>query len=485
MKASLALSALLATLPLACRSARSVAVAETPDAAALDADKSGAIDSDAPPFDDGVSEGAPSVVDGSGLDEGPDAPDEMDQEAAGSPGPFCSLPGSVVWTDQGAVVMPGGDASSPDIGWLHLPVGFCAHYFATVKTVRQLRFAPGGELFAASPTTQTTGYGVGHGVAGIVALADDDHDGNADANITFLDQLPSIQGLMFAAGYLYYQDGSTIRRVAYRSGDRLPSAPSEVVTTFDTSLVPQDGLHWPKVLDQALDGTIYISNGGSQIDACDSTWPVRGAIFKLGGDGSTSPVAIGFRNPIALRCESNHDVCLAVELALDYSASAAGREKLVPIRQDDNWGFPCCATQNVPYAGVTYSGSRQVPDCSGVAVDTDSFVIGHTPFGLDFETARWPAPWTGRVFVTLHGDAGSWRGARVVAFSLDPSGMPVPASELDGGSGDMLEFATGWDDGKNDHGRPAPIAFSPDGRMFLGDDVGGAVIWIAPVDLMQ
>jgi hypothetical protein len=48
----------------------------------------------------------------------------------------------------------------------------------------------------------------------------------------------------------------------------------------------------------------------------------------------------------------------------------------------------------------------------------------------------------------------------------------------------MLDFATGWDDGHQDHGRPAPIAFAPDGRLFLGDDQQGAVLWIAPIDLM-
>jgi hypothetical protein len=48
----------------------------------------------------------------------------------------------------------------------------------------------------------------------------------------------------------------------------------------------------------------------------------------------------------------------------------------------------------------------------------------------------------------------------------------------------MMDFATGWDDGRQDHGRPAPITFAPDGRMFLGNDNNGAVIWIAPIDLM-
>jgi glucose/arabinose dehydrogenase len=252
----------------------------------------------------------------------------------------------------------------------------------------------------------------------------------------------------------------------------------------------QAGEHWPKVMDMAADGTIYITNGGSQGDICLSTDPVRGAIFALQPDGSTRLVAKGFRNPIALRCEAQHNVCLAAELALDYSAAMGGREKVVPVRAGDDWGYPCCATRGTPYSGTTYSDiPGRTPDCSGVAADSDSFVIGHTPFGLDFETGAWPAPWTGRVFVTLHGEAGTWAGARLVAIALDPqSGMPLPGTELDedaSAPNTLLEFASGWDTGSHDHGRPAPIVFASDGRMFLGDDNLGAIVWIAPIGLMQ
>lgn len=436
---------------------------------------------------DATQDSAPADQGGADASSSP-----VDAAEAGSRGTFCSLPGSVVWDTSGPTVVPGAvpsvvpgtDASAPDLTWLKLPPGFCAHYYGWVPTARQLRFAPGGELFAASPSSGTTG-GKGDGISGVLVLPDDDHDGNADSNITFVDGIPSVQGLMFANGYFYYQDATTIRRVPYAPGDRSPSGPSEVVTSMANWM--QAGEHWPKVFDQARDGTIYITNGSTQGEMCLSTRPVFGAIVALNADGTTSEVAKGFRNPIALRCESNHDVCLAAELALDYSADMAGREKIVPVRQGDDWGFPCCATQGTPYAGVVYQGTNVTPDCSGVALESDSFVIGHTPFGLDFETGRWPAPWGGRVFLTLHGDAGSWGGARVVAIALDANGLPLPATELvDADSPDnMREFATGWDDQRQDHGRPAPVAFAPDGRLFLGDDQRGAVIWIAPVGLMQ
>jgi glucose/arabinose dehydrogenase len=382
--------------------------------------------------------------------------------------------------------VPGGSPTSPELLWLALPDGFCAHYFATVPDVRQLRFAPGGELFATSPTTPTTGGNYTQGLSSIVVLPDDNHDGLADGRSVFLSGLPSSQGILFAKGAFYYQDGPTIRSVPYHTGDRQPSGAPQEVTTI---MAPQDGLHWTKVMDIGQDGTIYVTNGGSQGDVCIAGNPARGAVFSLNADGTTSLVSKGFRNPIAFRCETSHNVCLAAELALDYSGDHGGREKVMPIRAGDDWGYPCCATQNLPYAGATYSSGGGIPDCSGVAPEGDSFVIGHTPFGLDFENGKWPQPWGGRVYVTLHGAAGSWTGARVVAIPLDPSsGLPMAATELGAGGtspDSMLQFASGWDDNVHDHGRPAPITFADDGRMFLGDDHDGLIVWIAPVGLMQ
>jgi glucose/arabinose dehydrogenase len=410
-----------------------------------------------------------------------------DLDAKPPMGAFCALPGSVVYTAQGPQLVEGAAVTTPSLAWLDLPVGYCAHYFGYAPTARQLRFAPDGRLFVASPTAATTG-GAGNGVAGIVILPDADGDGVADESITYLGQLPSTQGLMFHDGYLYFQDGVTVQRVPFQAGDIAPSGSVEAMMTVNAQQAPE---HWPKVLDIAQDGTMYVTNGSTQTETCLSTRPVFGAIFKVSPDGGQTEVARGFRNPIALRCEPDHDVCIALELALDYSDSTGpiGREKLLPVHQGDDWGFPCCATHDLAYPGVIYADTDQAPDCTGVGVETDAFVIGDTPFGIDFETGKWPAPWGGRAFVTLHGVYGTWQGARIVAIARDPgTGMPLTATDVNGGESantNMMDFAVGWDDGRQDHGRPAPVTFAPDGRLFVGDDQLGAVIWIAPVGLMM
>jgi glucose/arabinose dehydrogenase len=413
----------------------------------------------------------------SGCPDGDDSPDMSvsfmirDGSLGGA---FCELPGSVVYTPTGDWVVGGGKKDAPDITWLRVPDGFCVHYFGHVPTARQLRFAPGGELFVASPTMPTTG-GARDGHATIEVLADDDHDGYAESPIVFLPQLPATQGLLFTSGYLYYQDDTKIRRLPYTPGMRTASAPGEIVAEI---LLYRSIQHWPKTLDIADDGTIFVGNGGDQGEDCDPGRPFHGGILKLGATGAT-PVTKGLRNPIALRCQHGHNVCYATELALDYSAAAGGREKLIPIHDGDDWGYPCCATKSTPYASVT-----PTPNCDAIVAENNAFLIGDTPFGLDFAPAAWPSPFASNVIVALHGAFGSWTGARVVAIATDPaSGAPLTSTTVPSGanSGAVIDFATGWDNSKLAHGRPGSVEVARDGRVFIGNDVTGDIVWIAPI----
>jgi glucose/arabinose dehydrogenase len=387
---------------------------------------------------------------------------------------FCALPGSLLFTASGTFTVPGGSASSASLDFLHLPAGFCAHYFGNVGNARNLRFAPGGELFVASPTGLTTGGGA-NGQNAIVVLPDDNHDGLADAPLTFLGGLPNTQGMMFTPGFFYYQDGQKFMRVPYAMGDRTPSGTATMVVDVSYYYYP---LHWPKGIDIADDGTIYISNGGDQAALCVVPHPFEGGILKLDGSADGAQIARGLRNPMSVRCSRGKNLCFATEMAKDYTAASGGREKLIPIRQGDDWGFPCCATTNLPYQG-TPAGT----DCSSVTPEAVSFVIGDSPFSLAFAPASWPGKYASSAIIALHGAAGSWVGARVVSIAVDPStGMPLPSSNTSGkDAGGMVDFATGWDDGTLGHGRPSSVEVAPDGRLFIGDDNNGNIFWVAPI----
>ncbi len=409
---------------------------------------------------------------------------------------YSQLPGSLCFASGGKKTLVPGGRDAPTLTWLTLPDGYCAHYFAHVATTRQIRFAPGGELFAASPSTPNAG-GAGaplYGVGAVVVLYDDDGDGYADGDslphsngtaqdLTLFTKVASVQGLLFTPGFFYFQNGTQIMKVPYAAGQRvLKGTPASVLDLSMANGRYPSTDHWPKTLDISDDGTIYVGNGGDQSQACNSAvFPgplssITGGIFKIDGTPAGSPVAQGFRNPIALRCQKGHNLCFATELGLDGSGGTGGREKIVPIRQGDNWGFPCCATTGVPYLDVTGT-----PNCSTVTSDTVSLVIGDTPFGLDFELGMWPAPYTRNILVTLHGEAGDLAGERVVAIPTQSNGMPVKSSDIGGST--VPQFAGGWDGTTGAHGRPAAVTFAADGRAFIANDANGDIFWVAPVGL--
>jgi glucose/arabinose dehydrogenase len=438
------------------------------------------------------SNSPPSTMDAGGLPEASPPPPPVDVVQPPPPadvvhpaGYFCDLPGSVRYEANGTRLVPGGQTATipSSISFITLPKNFCAHHYGRVGNPRQLRFAPGGELFVASPTGITTGGGSG-GQQAILYMPDDNHDGYADSASLWQRRssapLPHTQGLLFTKTHFYYQDNTKIMRVPYQAGDRTPRDPEELVANIPSAST----LHWPKPLDQADDGTIYIGTGSDQGEPCDPARPVKGAIVRLTDSGETIPIAKGFRNPIAVRCQRGHNKCFAIELAKDYSADEGGREKLMLIREGDDWGYPCCATKDVKHQGI-----QADPDCSKVVPEDVSFLIGDTPFSVDFEPGKWPAPYTKNAFVPLHGTAGPWQGARLVSVEVNlQTGDLVQGTTLgaDGGArGGMRNFAIGWDDGSHLHGRPAAVTFSEDGRLFLANDNNGDIIWIAPFELAR
>jgi hypothetical protein len=372
----------------------------------------------------------------------------------------------VQFTSTGTQIVPGGSPSWPNLSsFLHLPVGFCAHYYGKVGNARQIRFAPGGALFVASPTQLSTGGGPS-GLSAYVVLPDDNLDGVADQVATFLAfSNPSTnQGMLFANGFFYYQDGTLpgtkIMRLPYQPGELTAAGTPQEVANIN---VYTSGLHWPKTLDMADDGTIYVGNGGDQVEATPRT-PSMAACFKSTLPPA-GPIRMAYRSPRASGTRSTSAVPRGTTAASPSSSprttrtvKAAERSSSPSIKATTG-AFPCCATQGLPYLR-----SPAGTNCSRVAMDNNSFYIGDTPFGMDFEPGAWAGQWAGRVYVATHGAAGWWTGARIMAIPVDPTtGLPMPSTNAttESMSVGMIDFATGWDDGTLQWGRPAAVTFSP------------------------
>jgi glucose/arabinose dehydrogenase len=372
------------------------------------------------------------------------------------------------------------------------PPGFCIRKFATVDVARVLRFAPNGDVFVAAPKSFTPG-GASDGPGAIVVLPDDDHDGIADASVTYAGEsttgepvgcesheinesdLFCVHGLAFSGGFLYYTRSDELRRFPYAPGDRKPpSAAGELVATLGAKGMAD--ARWTHTIDSGKDGTLYVSRGRHESSDCSPESMAKGAVLSVNaGPGVALPtsaqvVSMGFRNPMYVRCSPYSDHCFANELSGDGWMGIGGREKLVVLKKGDNWAYPCCVARGMPSS----SGTAEV--CANISSELASIPLHDTPFGLDFETGRFPAPYTKTAFFGLHGSFGAWTGTAVSYMKIDPAtGLPM---------GELTPFITGWASTPGGVvGRAADLAFAPDGRLFVTDDASGGIWWVAPVDL--
>lgn len=342
------------------------------------------------------------------------------------------------------------------------PAGFCVRRFAQLSEARTLLLAPNSDLFVGAPSMPAPGGAAG-GPGEIVVLADDDGDGVAEAHV-FASGLPDVHGLALGDGYLYFTTRTTIWRTPYAVGQRQETGPRE-----DMGMPPSFGTggRWTHGLARSVGGQLYTSRG--EYSSCGTS---PGGEISQVSMGSATTVATGFRNPMYIRCHPRDELCAATELGEDLTPGA--REKLVVLRPQTDYGYPCCYT--------TASSAPNAPagTCDAIEPEDAMFPLSDTPFGLDWERGLWPAPYMDALFVALHGSFYSsprWQGARIVFARVDPQ-TRVPIEE-------WRDFLLGFGPQGSPLERPSDVLFAPDGRLFFADDQGGAVYWMAPLQLMR
>lgn len=392
-------------------------------------------------IDAGDAANAADTMDtGNAADARPDSVDAADapEDAPLGP-PWCSLGADV----PGALVPP----------------EFCVRRYAGIDSARVLAFAPNGDLFVAAPSRDAAGGAVGV-LGAIMVLSDDDRDGVAEVH-RFAEGIPDVHGLAIGGGYVYWTTQTDVFRTPYAPGQRAASGPRESLgapPSFGT------GGRWTHGLARSVGGVLFASRG--EYSSCGT--PGSGEIDQV-APGPFTQISTGFRNPMYLRCHFRDELCMASELGEDVTPGA--REKLLVIRPGTNYGYPCCFTTNAP-------SRADAGSCASVVAEEESMPVGDTPFGLDWERGLWPSPWRDGLFVALHGSfytSPAWQGAGVVFYATDPS-THVPR-------GERTLFLGGFGPGGSPLERPADVAFAPDGRMFVADDHGDAVYWIAPTTL--
>jgi glucose/arabinose dehydrogenase len=412
----------------------------------------------------------------------------------------------------------GGNVPAPAGAMPTAPAGFTVTSYAELQAPRMMVFAPNGDLFVSSPTTNS-----------ITVLRDANQDGTFEAQGVFAQgTLPAARGggggaraggappaiapastpvnpevngpllgasappctppppfhtpgpgtlgapfgLAFNGGYLYVGNTTSLVRYRYTAGDLKAQGEPEKLLDF-----PAGGHTTRNVIFNRAGTKMYLAVGSSSNNSAGEDCR-RAAILEFNPDGSGYRVfASGIRNPVGLALQPGTDIIwtavnerdnLGDDLVPDYATS---------VRDGGFYGWP------YSYIGPNYDPRYQgaFPDLVKRTIVPDVLLPAHAAaLGVTFYSGtQFPQRYRNGGFVALH---GSWNrstasGYKVVYFPMT-NGRPGP----------IEDFLTGFvvNDGSGGvgiqrWGRPVGVTVAPDGSLLVSDDAAHR-IWRVRAD---
>lgn len=364
------------------------------------------------------------------------------------------------------------------------PEGFTVSLFADgLKHPRKLLVLENGDVLLAE---QEAGY--------ITFLRDDDGDGTADTVSRFADGFEEPYGMAVVPdgehkGHILVADAQGIWRVPFKAGGirpdmgalLKPNGATGPETPADHLAVTEQGVFGPVQghISRALavdpkDGTLYVGVGSMGNIAVEPE--VKASIQAFDADGSNQRTfASGMRNPTGIHFHPETGELWAVVQERDGLGNQLVPDYMTRVAQGDFYGWP--------YA---YIGGRPMPDFAERAPDKVEqtkmpellFEAHSSAMDFAFVPDSWPEEYRGDAIVVLK---GSWNRA-------DPTGYKLVRVPFRDGNpeGWYDNFLTGfWVEGDkkaNVWGRPASVAFLPDGGLLVADDSGGTIWKVSPAD---
>ena len=273
-------------------------------------------------------------------------------------------------------------------------------------------------------------------------------------------------GLAFHDGYLYVGNTDSLVRFEYQAGDL------QARNTPETLLDLPTGGHSSRNIVFNREGTkLYLAVGSrSNSDAGEDCR--RAAILEVNPDGTGARVyASGIRNPVGLTMDPTTDMVWTANNERDNLGDDLVPDYVTSVQDDGFYGWP------YSYIGQHYDPKfvGAFPDLVGRAIVPDVLLPAHSaPLGLTFYTGtQFPLRYHNGGFVALH---GSWN--RTVPTGFRVGFFPM----ANGRPGPIEDFLTGFlastgEDGTQvrQWGRPVGVVTSPDGGLLVSDDSGNRI----------
>lgn len=293
----------------------------------------------------------------------------------------------------------------------------------------------------------------------VLMLKDTDGDSKFEEIKTVVAEFKGVHGITVKDGMMYLCNNNELRRYKINPDGTLTN--KEML--FND--MPSAGQHPNRTMDFGPDGKLYISIGTLCNDCKESD---REAATIVQVDPQTWKrriYASGLRNTIGFDWHPQSDELWGIDNGGDAKGDDWPPEELNQIKDGKNYGYPFA------YAKREVDRSREDP----AGDSKDKWVQTTEPSVMEFQAHMAPiafqffpagTAFSGDALINWH---GSWNRSKAVGFKVQKihfeNGKPV-ASE---------DFLTGFLKGSTRFGRPAGMAITTDGKVYISDDANGVL----------
>ena len=337
---------------------------------------------------------------------------------------------------------------------------------ATIDGPRFMAFGEGGELYVSLPTAGQ-----------IRACRDRDGDGYFETVTTYIERKPSVHGLCWHDGWLWFTTSGAIFRARDTDGD---GRADDTETVIAEGKLPMGGGHWWRSI--LIHGDRLYTSIGDASNISDQTDTKRQKIltYDLTG-GDERLFCAGIRNTEKLVNRPGTDEIWGMDHGSDWFGGVIERRdegKRHPITdrqppcemnhyvEGGFYGHPFVVGDRLPR--YEFMDREDIVELAAKTIAPRWETGAHwAPNAMCFYTgARFPHA-TGDAFVAYH---GSWNRSEKAGYCVTrvhfESGAPW-------GEQKCVSFLSR--DGRQVWGRPVDVVVAPDGSLLISDDHGDRV----------
>ncbi|RDC57971.1 glucose dehydrogenase [Pedobacter chinensis] len=309
-------------------------------------------------------------------------------------------------------------------------------------------------------------------VGDVLLLEDKDGDGKLESLKTVWSNFLGVHGITIHDGYLYLCSDKALKR-----GKLNPDGSLHDTVTLISDL-PEGSQHDNRVIAFGPDNLLYISVGSSCND-CAETNPEHATILQVQSDFKTRKIyARGLRNTIGFDWHPQTKEMWGADNGTDWRSDDMPPEELNKILPDKDYGWPrVFAKQQVDETREDPIGTTKAAYAKTTEPSVMEFPAHSAPIDFKFLTkaTAFPKDFQDDALVCWH---GSWNRKK-------PEGYKVQRIKFENGQPTGVEdFFSGFlsSDGKTRFGRPAGLAISNKGTVYISDDESGVIYSVIPLN---